>query len=479
MKAEYTQGSIVAMMLKTAVAMFASTLAMSGYNIADTYYVGHLGGEAPLAAMGFTFPVVMLLGCIFHGVSGGCMTTMAHAIGRNDHKEANTLVSSWLLLLVIVSVVLAGIGVATADSVYPLMGAKNETLVQLKRYMSIWFYGCVTASLSMTGNSLLIAAGKPRLASAMNIVGMFINVLLDPILIFGGASIRAHLLLWLPESLHGLVHFLTAPMMFIPKMGIAGAAIATVASQAVSACVIVWILHHVGLLSFRKIPVPILLRAWKLIVTYAIPATLGMLLLPISQYVVTWITAQFGDSMVAAVAASGRLEMMAFILPMAFGIPLMPIIAQNYGAKLYSRVRFAFHFSSLVAFSYLSVISIVFMLEAPKLVGLFSPVESIQQKMIVCMHIVPWGYGILELTRYTGFLIVGCGHPKLDATLKVVRTVCLLLPFAILTHFLHWEKGIFFTRLFTDVVGGLLCLAFAWMILKKLPKTDGEDIAKG
>ena len=476
MKAEYTQGSIAAMMLKTAVAMFASTLAMCGYNIADTYYVGHLGGEAPLAAMGFTFPVVMLLGCIFHGVSGGCMTTMAHAIGRNDSKEANTIVSGGMLLLVLISLLLGGLGIATADSVYPLMGARNETLLLLKRYMSIWFYGCVTASLSMAGNSLLVAAGRPRLASAMNIVGMFINVLLDPILIFGGASIRAHLTSWLPEGLHCAVHLLLAPFACIPKMGIAGAAIATVASQAASACVMLWILRRVGLLSFKKIPMDVLLRTWKLIVTYAIPATLGMLLIPVSQYVVTWITAQFGDSMVAAVAASGKLELMAFILPMAFGIPLMPIIAQNYSARLYGRVRFAFHFSSLVAFSYLTAISIVFMLIAPKLVGLFSPEATIQQKMIVCMHIVPWGYGILELTRYTGFLMVGCGHPKLDATLKVVRTVCLLLPCALLTHFLRWEKGIFFTRLFTDVVGGMICLAFAWRILRRLPEQDGEQL---
>ena len=201
-----------------------------------------------------------------------------------------------------------------------------------------------------------------------------------------------------------------------------------------------------------------------------------MLLMPISQYVVTWITAQFGDTLVAAIAASGRLEMMAFILPMAFGIPLMPIIAQNYGAKKYSRVRFAFHFSSIVAFSFLSVISIVFMIAAPWMVKLFSPEPSIQEKMVLCMHIVPWGYGILELTRYTGFLMVGCGHPKLDATLKTVRTLCLLLPCAILTHFLHWEKGIFFTRLFTDVVGGLLCLAVSWHILKKLPKNDGDEL---
>ena len=65
-RAEYTHGRIGVTMLKTATAMLAGTLAMSGYNIADTYFVGRIGGAEPLAAMGFTFPIVMLVGCIFH-----------------------------------------------------------------------------------------------------------------------------------------------------------------------------------------------------------------------------------------------------------------------------------------------------------------------------------------------------------------------------------------------------------------------------
>jgi len=103
MKAEYTEGNIAKKLLTTAGAMLACTLAMSGYNMADTFFAGHLGGENPLAAMGYTFPVVMLVGCLFHGFGSGCMTTMAQAIGRQDVEEASRIVSVCLQMIVVFS----------------------------------------------------------------------------------------------------------------------------------------------------------------------------------------------------------------------------------------------------------------------------------------------------------------------------------------------------------------------------------------
>ena len=176
MKAEYTQGNIAQKLLLTAVAMLASTLAMSGYNMADTFFVGQIGGEEPLAAMGYTFPVVMLICCIFHGFGGGCMTTMAQALGRGDMEEASRIVTTGLQILVMLSVALAAIGVMSADLVFGLMGAKGNTLALVKSYMNVWFMGCLTCSLALECNKILIAAGRPRISSGMNMLGMLINV---------------------------------------------------------------------------------------------------------------------------------------------------------------------------------------------------------------------------------------------------------------------------------------------------------------
>ena len=142
--AVYTRGSIEGTMLKTGFAMLAGTLAMSGYNIADTYFVGQLG-KSPLAAMGFTFPVIMLIGCLFHGLASGVMTTSAQALGGGRKSKAAKLVTSGVLLIFAISLVLALLGMSTTGWIFEKFGAAGETLEQVKGYMNIWYFGCATA----------------------------------------------------------------------------------------------------------------------------------------------------------------------------------------------------------------------------------------------------------------------------------------------------------------------------------------------
>ncbi|MBO7741359.1 MAG: hypothetical protein J6S21_02285, partial [Victivallales bacterium] len=228
LKAEYTKGNIAVIMLKTAAAMLASTLAMSGYNIADTFFVGLLG-EKPLAAMGFTFPIIMLAGCIFAGFGSGCMAIMAQAIGQGDTRTANRIVTSGMLLLAIISGIIGGCGILFADPLFTLLGAEGETLRNLKEYMNVWFAGCMTAGIAMKGNNLLIAAGRPRLASMLTIAGMLINVVLDPIFILGGRGI--HEVVCASGYDSSFISTIISWFYFIPAQGIRGAAAATLISQ--------------------------------------------------------------------------------------------------------------------------------------------------------------------------------------------------------------------------------------------------------
>ncbi|MBQ6472966.1 MAG: MATE family efflux transporter [Victivallales bacterium] len=472
MKAEYTQGSIVATMLKTSFAMLASTLAVSGYNIADTYFVGQLSGAGPLAAMGFTFPVVMLVGCIFMGLGTGCMATIGQAVGRDDQGQVRQLIASGMLLVTILAILLGLGGILLGENIYRMMGAQGATLKLVKKYMDIWFLGCVTMGLSNEGNKILIACGKPKLSSAVTMLGMLVNVILDPLLIFGGERCHAALLRRLPECLGASLRPLSGVFSLFAEHGISGAAVATVVSQAVAAVVILCLLWRIRLLQCVRLPWQRILGTWRIIVTYAIPATLGMLLNPISNGVTTWVTAHFGDTLVAATAAASRLEVLAWVYPMSFGISIMPIASQNYGARLYSRVRRGFNFAVAVATSYLCVVSVIIMVFAPRLVTHFTDVQAVRDLMVTYLRIVPWGFAMLELTRYCGNVLTGCGHPNQDAALKVLRTAGLLIPFSLLTLALDWQPGVFYSRLATDIIAGAVCLVVTYRMLRKLPE-DG------
>jgi len=474
LKAEYTQGNIVVTMLKTSVAMLASTIAVSGYNIADTFFVGHLRGAEPLAAMGFTFPVVMLFGCIFMGVGAGCMATIGQAVGRGDHKETNNLVAAGMLLIIILALALALFGVCTSDLVFGAMGAKGSILALVKSYMNIWFLGAVTMGISNEGNKILIAVGRPRSSSAMTMLGMVINVVLDPLLIFGGVRCGKAMIARAPSWLGWLARAVASLVAPLPECGIRGAAIATVLAQAVAAVVILVLLLRLRLLKWERIPIDTILATWKKIVTYAIPATLGSILMPVSNYVTTWTTASFGTTVVAAVTAGGKLEVLAWMYPMSFGISIMPVISQNYGARLYSRVRRCFNFSVLVATIYLCVASAIIMIFPHKFVVHFSTVAEVQELMVTYMHIIPWGFVLLELTRYCGNALTGCGHPNMDAALKIFRMAIVLIPLSVLTRHFHWMPGIFYSRLASDVLGGIVSLCITYYYLFRLPKEDGQ-----
>lgn len=444
----YTSGSIRGVMCKTALAMVAATLAMCGYNLADTYFVGKLPGTSPLAAMGFTFPVIMLIGCIFRGLAAGVMTTSAQALGAKKQQRAARLVSSGILLVLIISILLAVLGMAFSRPLYAIFGAEGETLQLVQEYMDIWFFGCATASLAMLGNDMLIVCGDSKMASAMMILGMVINVILDPICIFGW---------W-----------------FCPAMGIKGAALATIGSQCVSTVIVLTILakrHH--LLVFKMIPKEILGRSWMLMLRYAGPSCLGMLMIPLGTSVLTRITAEFGDVAVAATAAAGRLEMAAFVVPMSLGMSLMPFVGQNYGAKYYDRICEGRRFSMRFALFFLLGAAVIFNLFADGIVVHFSADLEIQKLMALYLRIVSWGLAGVEIHRFSGFFYTGCGRPGTAAWLNAMRIVGFLIPLSLLALAFRSLPMLFFARLITDVTSAVIAYSLARRMTNRLAETNG------
>ena len=440
----YTRGPIARTMIKTAFAMVPGTLAMSGYNLADAFFVGRLGRE-PLAAMGFTFPVIMLAWCIFHGLGIGIVTTTSQALGGGRKNKAAGLVECGILLSVLLSVVIASCGIAGCGWIFRQFGAKGNTLTLVMSYMNIWFAFCVSGTLSGLGNSLLIAAGDAKRAAQMMMLGMIINAILDPAMIFGFG--------------------------FIPAMGIKGAAWATVFSQSIAAITVlslVKVKHK--LIRWEKIPLRRLFASWKTIIRFAVPATIGMLMMPIGSAVITRVTAVFGDAVVGAAAAAARVEAVAFIFPMAMGISLVPMIGQNYGARLYGRIRNIQRFSMRFAGIYLLVMAVVFCLMAPVISRWFSPQDvEVQRIMTMCLRIIPWGFAFIEIHRYGGFLFTGSGRPSVSAWLNGIRMLGLLVPLSLLSLCFDSVAMLFYARLLADVLAGTLAWYSARRLMKALP----------
>lgn len=432
-KAQYTKGSIQKTIIKSAFPMLAATIAISGYNVVDTYYVSQLG-KRHLAAIGFTFPIIMLVNCIYNGLSHGILTTVAHALGNNNQQRAVKMAMAGLFLKFLCALFISAIGYFSTDFIFIHCGATEDTLPLIHEYMNIWFWGSFSMALAMCGNSLLLASGDTKWASSMMLFGMGLNVILDPIFIFGYYG--------------------------FPPLGMQGAALATVLSQFLSFVgkfIVLKYKHQ--LISFRVLSWRYLRICWPAILKIALPSALGMIILPVGAFIRTRMIASFGEIAIAACAAAGRIEVVAFIFPMAVGMPLMSMVAQNYGAKLYQRILDCHTFTMGFAFIYEFFMAILYWIFAPFAAKLFSTDPQVIAIIVVYLRIIPFGFGLFEMHRYSTFFFTGCNHPNRSAFLHIFR-ISLLVFFTFIAQQLRWLNGIFYAHLLTDFITGTL--GFLW-----------------
>lgn len=446
MTPKYTQGSIGGRMIKSAFAMLPGALAISGYNIVDTYFVGQLG-TTPLAGMGFTFPIVMLVSCIFHGLGVGVMAPAAQMLGAQKRDKAVQFVSYGILLVVIISSLVGILSFLGNNFILECLDAQGESLKYASGYMNIWYIGILTSALCMVFNDVVISVGSPRTAGLLMMAGLLLNIALDPLLIFGYGP--------------------------FPAMGIKGAALATVIAQGGAASILFVILYsRYKMIQFVKLPWRVIRVCWGTSVRYSVPAVMGMLLMPIGSFIVTKITAHFGDAAVAAIAAAGRLEMAAFVFPMALGITLMPMIAQNYGAKRYDRIRECHRFANTFAFIFLMVMALIYFLGADFFVSLMAPEPEVQSIMKMCMSIIPWGFCMIEIHRYSGFFYTGCAKPHASVWLNSLRILVLMVPLSYLALYFNSLEGLFWARLIADVGAGGTGFILSYLLVKRLPPEE-------
>ena len=424
-------------LVSMAVPMLAGTFALNAYNLADTWYVARLGTE-PLAAMSFTFPVVMFLGFFVRGIGTGAMTVVAHSLGAHRKEDAATVATHGSLLCVVAGAVLAVAGWFSIRPVFTRLGASGEILLMAEQYMRIWYVGMVFRALQVTFNDVVIGTGHTKASSSLMVLGTVLNFVLDPVMIFG--------------------------LFGFPRMGIRGAALATVISEGiVMVSGFVLLKRRYGLLSFARPSLAGILASWGRILRIGAPSILSWVLNPVASGVVTRMVAGFGVAAVAAFGVAGRIEMFAFMIPMTVGMSLLPFMAQNYGAGRMDRVRTAYKGAIGFALGYGLAIAAAFTAAAPLLAGFFSKDPAVTAILVRYIRITCFGYGMLEVHRYATFSMTGIHKPLVSTALNTLRLIVLLVPLSLLGRNVAGLTGMFWARLATDLLaGGLGIVVVLW-----------------
>jgi putative MATE family efflux protein len=225
--------------------------------------------------MSFTFPVVMTFGSLAMGLGIGASSVIARAIGEGDSRSIRRLATDSLSLSLLVVIVFAFLGLLTINPLFTLLGAKKELLPLIHSYMELWYWGMICLVVPMVGNNIIRASGNTLLPSIIMIVAALVNIILDPIFIFG----------WLG----------------FPRLEIAGAAMATVISRFVTLVASLWFLHfRLKMLSWQKESLGVIVKSWLSILKISIPVAASNVINPISFGILTGLVSVYGSQAVAA-----------------------------------------------------------------------------------------------------------------------------------------------------------------------------------
>jgi putative MATE family efflux protein len=418
--------SILSLMLPMMVGM----IALLSYSIVDTYFIGQIG-TMELAAVSFTFPVAFIVGAIAMGLGIGTSSVASRLFGSKELGQIQRITTHAAMLALMVGIGVLILGLNTIRPVFTLLGADEVTLPLIEQYMSIYYYGNVFLIVPMIGNSVLRASGDAKTPSYLMTGGAAVNIVLDPIFIFGFGP--------------------------VPAMGIEGAAYATVLANALVGAVsfgIIYFRDH--LIRIKKKDWPMLFDSWRRILHVGIPSLASSLVAPLTTGFITWQVAQFGQEAVAGFGVASRIEGLSLMTLMALSAAVTPFTGQNYGAKLYDRVTGGAQFAYRWAMIYGLVVAFVLFFASDYVGSWFTDDQIAIKTASMHLSLVPWSYGFFGMSMISVSAFNAVGKPTPGMLISMSRTIGIYAPLAFLLAWLLDLRGVFLAAFCANIIAGLL-----------------------
>ncbi len=429
-----TQGNVGAQLVKLTLPMVWGVFAVIAFSVIDTFFVAQLGTKE-LAAMSFTFPVVTVLGSVAMGLGIGAASVIARAIGEGDRHKVKCLTTNSLTLSLLVVVLFVLLGLTTMNPLFRALGATPELITLIRDYMTIWYLGMIFLVVPMVGNSAIRAAGNTLVPGIIMTVAAFVNIVLDPLLIFGWGG--------------------------FPALELQGAALATAIARAITLVASLMFLH------FRERMLLLVLPSWKevwgcwqSILYVGLPAAATNIIIPISIGFITSLMSFYGPQAVAAFGIVSRVESLATIALLALSASIGPFVGQNWGAKKYSRVDRALQLSFLFCLIWGGLVAIVLAFGGRWIVSVFDNNPDVVEIATTYLMLVPISYSASGIILISSSTFNALGKPLPSAVMTLTRMFLLYVPLAYLGSWLFGINGIFAAACLSNLAVGIG--AFLW-----------------
>ena len=414
---DLTTGPVAAHLRRQAVPFGLGLVAIFSFEAIDLLFISQLG-DAPIAAVSFCFPIIWLIYGIGIGFEAGVASCVSRAVGRKDEEGAKRLTTDTMVLGAGVYTLLTAAGLATIPYVFPLLGATPDLMPLIESYMSVWYWVAPVDVTLWAGLAAVRARGNTVLESKLITSAAILNLILDPFLIFGWAG--------------------------LPRLGVQGAALATVISTStVLLFTMVYLQGYLKILATPFAPLKTIFSSWKRLLAIAVPAMITNAIIPVSSAIVVAMVATYGVDAVAGLGIAMRIEPIVLIPFYALSAVASPFFGQNSGALMFDRLHEARRV--LTKFCILSGLALALGLDllAPTIAGVYSDSPEIRQVTVYYLWIVSVSYGSYGLVMSINAAFNGVGHPIPGVIISSCRVIVLFLPLAFLGQYWLGLPGLF------------------------------------
>ena len=386
---------IYKILLRLAPPVMFAQLIQALYNIVDSYFVGKYSPDG-LTALSVIFPVQLIITALAVGTGVGVNTQMARLFAQEKGKEADKTAGTGMVLSLLTWAVFAAVS-AVLMHAYVTTSAKSETAIRYGViYGRIVCVGSIGIFLESIWTKVLQAGGNMKLPMIAQVAGALTNIILDPIFIFG------------------MFHF--------PKLGIAGAAIATVCGQIVAAII-------TGVRGFRKPPaVREMKKCAKWIYLLGYPSILMQMLYTVYIVALNMILAGFSDAAVTVLGLYYKIQTFFFIPLLGLQTCIVPVLSYNYAAKKYKRCQTILNESVLFSMLFMLIGVFCFELLPGALLGLFSHDPDVFSIGIPAFRIIGLSFLPAVVSLLSPVFFQASGNARISALLSLIRQLGCLIP---------------------------------------------------
>ena len=418
-----TSKPIIQLLKKIAIPASTGSIFQTLFNIVDTFFAGKISSDA-LAALAKSFPLYFIIISAGIGIVAGCNSLISNSLGQRNRFAALIYSHHTFIYSILLSIIITTLGILFSYDILKLMGSSSESIILAKKYTDIIFYGTVFFLILTSLNAILYSQGDTKTYRNVLIVGLFANILLNPIFIFG--------------------------FLFIPAFGIAGLAISTILIQ-FFACVYLYYKVNQTILKINFKTESFLIRKnfFLNIFNQCMPITFALFLVALGSYLILSFISVFGDEAVAGYGAAVRFEHIFTLPVIGLNTAVITIAGQNFGARRYDRVRETYKKATFIGFIIMCLSGIVIFLLSEFIISLFTN----------DLEVIKFGSNYLRIAAFIGpiYPVFFISH-ALFTSLKKTHYIfysnlfrMVILPFIIIWIILNVYEGYF-----QDIFYGLL-----------------------